>query len=188
MATKAGAGGGDGGREQPIIALDFAQSLETRRALPAELLDYDDNQQFISLEADLPAAAKMAIQCQSIFLVQIANWPELKTVWEKKCWKVGWWTFCINVPRVYRRICTHSYYLQICHPGLQDIITVVKECLKQALTPALMALLLQKQLSAFLSVLKSELISCLKAKGVKLLEQFSLGLKEEVSCSAWQPI
>lgn len=188
MATKPGGSGGDRGREEPIITLDYAQSIEVRRELPAALLDEDDNPHFISMEADLPAAAKMAIQCQQIFLAQIANFPELKTVWEKKCWKIGWWTYCINVPRLYRRVCTRRYFLQVCHPTLADIIEVLKECLKQALGQALLALLMQKQFTVFLNVLRQVLVACLKEKGKKLADQISIGLKEELSCSPWQPV
>jgi hypothetical protein len=188
MATRPGKGGGDGGREQPIVTLDFAQSLDARRELPAALLDHDDNPQFISLEADVAEAARMAIQCQQIFLVQVANWPEVKVIWERRCWKVKWWTVCTNVPRVYRRECTRRYYLQVCHPTLPDIIDAVRECLVQALTQALLALLLQKQFTVFLNVLRSTLLACLREKGKKLVDQLSIGLKEEVNCSPWQPI
>jgi hypothetical protein len=67
-------------------------------------------------------------------------------------------------------------------------MNAILDCLRKSLSEALLALLIQKKFDAFLTVLGTVLVNCLQQKGVKLLEQLTLGIREEVSCSAWQPV
>ena len=192
MASKPGkppaAGGGDG-VDRPLFTIDFEKSAEPRPKLPRELEEPEQiDANFYSLQADLSAAAKVNIQCQSIHLLNLVSWPEVKTIWGKKCYKIGWWTICFPWPYIYRRVCTRSYYLQICHPTVGDVLAAIIDCLKQTLSPALLALLIQKKFAEFLAVIKIVLLNCLQQKGVELLHMFSFGIKEQVTCTNWQLI
>lgn len=184
MASKTPTGD-PGPRERPLLIIDYEKSLPAPRELPRALLEDDGSAEF-SLQADTAQAAKLGVQCHTIFAVQLINWVEYKTVWEKKCWKVNkWWTFCIWVPRVYRRTCSINSYITFCHPKLADIIEAVKDCLKKALSEALLALLISKKIAEFLVVLRIVLVNCLQQKGVELLDQLSLGVHQQQSCTGW---
>jgi hypothetical protein len=185
-------GGDDGGRratEGPLFTIDFEKTVERTRELPLALSEPEQiDDRFFSIQADTAAAAKLGIQCQIIHLLNLVSWPEYRTIWGKRCYKVKWWTVCIPWPYIYRRVCTRSYFLQVCHPTLAEIMATILDCLKKALSEAMLALLIQKKIDAFLTVLRIVLLNCLQQKGVKLLEQFSIGIKEQVDCSSWQEI
>jgi hypothetical protein len=181
-------GMGDG-RKTPLFTIDFEKSLEPRPPLPRELEEPEQfGPRYYSVQADLAAAAKIGIQCEQIHLLNLMSWPEFRTIWGKKCYKVGWWTVCIPWPYIYRRVCTRSYYLQVCHPTVGDAIGAIIDCLKQTLSPALLSLLIQGKFSQFLSIVQQVMLNCLQQKGVQLLHMFSFGIKEQVTCTNWQAI
>ncbi|TMJ19215.1 MAG: hypothetical protein E6G92_05280 [Alphaproteobacteria bacterium] len=192
MASKqpGGPGGIRGEVEGPLFTIDFEKhAVERPRELPRELAEaelFDEN--FFSLQADTNEAAKVSIACQQVHLLNLVSWPEFKTVWGKRCYKVKWWTVCIPWPYIYKRVCTRSYYLQICHPTIGEIMAAILDCLKKSLSEALLALLIQKKFDVFLNVLRIVLVNCLQQKGVKLLEQLSVGIKEQVNCTNWQEV
>jgi len=181
--------GGDGGDGQktPLFTIDFEKdAVEERVKLPRELEEPEQiDKNFFSLEANPAAAAKVSVACMQIHLLNLVSWPEYKWIWGKKCIQFGWWTFCFPYLYIYRRICTRSYYLQVCHPTIKEIFAAILECLKQTLSPALLALLVQKKFSQFLAVIQIVLVNCLREKGVKLLHMLSFGIKEQVHCSNW---
>jgi hypothetical protein len=181
-------GGGDG-RKTPLFTIDFEKSAEPRPPLPKELEQPEQyGPKYYSVQADLAAAAKIGIACEQIHLLNLVSWPEIKTIWGKKCFKVGWWTVCIPWPYIYRRVCTRSYYLQICHPTIGDVVAAIIDCLRKTLSPALLSLLIQGKFSQFLSIVQMLLLNCLQQKGVELLHMFSFGIKEQVTCTNWQQI
>lgn len=189
MASRPPAGGG-GATEGPLFTIDFEKhAVDQRRELPRELAEAETfDQNYFSLQADLPAAARLSIACNQIHLLNLVSWPEFKTIWGKRCYKVGWWTVCIPWPYIYKRVCTRSYYLQVCHPTIAEIMAAIIDCLKKSLSEALLALLIQKKFDVFLNVLRIVLVNCLQQKGVKLLDQLSIGITEQVNCTNWQPV
>lgn len=174
-------------REEAIFTIDYDKALEAEEAdrrLPPD--DDDEEPDYLSIEAT--STAIRGSICHWFTLLTINNIPDVKLIWVKKCWKVGWVKFCIKVPKLYRRKCTITYQMQVCHPDLDAIRKHVLICLKAALASGVAALLMQGKMSQALAAMRSQLHRCLTKRKVGNLDDLKVGIKRSKSCSSWQPV
>lgn len=171
---------------EALLVIDYSKGSEEDVRLPAELSEFDEDPEYVSIEAT-PAAAR-GLVCSWIDLVTIEKFPDVKLVWVKRCWKIGWMTFCTKVPKLYHRTCTIKYRLQICHPDLRAILRHVTGCLKNALAQGVATLLFKGKISEALHAIKVHLYFCLQKKKVQSLEKLHLGIQKTKTCSSWKAV
>lgn len=129
--------------------------------------------------------AKMGVKTFKI--ASISGWPETKTKMILKCKRILGQKVCTKWPQIYKRTSKLSYYLEVSHPNMKDVVDKLEDCVKASITASLITLILSGNIAAAYNVLVPAIKACL-AGSVGDVSKFKFRIYDKKKKGKWKKI
>lgn len=154
-----------------------------------ELIEGDFSQESFTDPDEATVEIEAAQRCHEIHILSTKNWPETKTVMERKCKIVLNQRICVDWPQIYRRTSTLGVYLDVCHSELASIGRDIENCAKEAIiSGGVIAIVTGGNFAAAAAVVKKYLYKCLTSKGLGHLSGLNVKITSKKKTGRWKKI